>query len=310
MDRRDARTQLEVGAGAVRHRSPAGLKEFTLLLVHLHAVGQGGPRAEETQVGEEGDVLLAVFFEDGLRLPGMLGGVGVDPKPLRLGPATDLAEQVLRAGEDEARVVGEEEPVVLPMEALDQTLRLVQAVPAVPGEAGREAPDAFVVHQGVAEDGAHRMPGQLFEDRAGVPDRLHALEGRAAALLELRDREAGGLAEGVGRVRGLEGPDLLAQPGEEGQVLGESAEECLAEVDVRLDETGEGVEALQVPNLFAGAGPELPDLEDFAILDPDGSFQDFGLNRLGALGPGAFGQRALTHGHQAQTLEAEAAHFF
>jgi nitrate reductase NapA len=62
-------------------------------------------------------------------------------------------------------------------------------------------------------------------------------------------------------VRGLEGPDLLAQPGEEGQVLGESAEECLAEVDVRLDETGEGVEALQVPNLFAGAGPELPDLE-------------------------------------------------
>ena len=295
VDGGDAGAELEVGAGAVGDGGAALLEDGAFLLVHLDAVGEGGVGAEEAEVVQEGEVFLAVALEDGLGLAGVFGSVGVDAEALGLGAAGDFAEEVFGAGEDEAGVVGEEEAVVAAMVGFDQAVGLVEAVLGVAGEAGGEAGDGLVVHEGVAEDGADGVVAQLFEDGAGVPDALHALEGGAAAPEEFPEREAGGLAEGLGSVGGLHGPDLFAEPGEEGAVFGQAPEEGLAEVDVGLDEAREGVEAVEAPHFFAFEGGEVAEFLDEPVTNAQGALDDGGISG---------------HGDEVETLEEQAAHFW
>ena len=63
---------------------------------------------------------------------------------------------------------------------------------------------------------------------------------------QLRGGEARRRAQRRWRVRGLHRPDAPPQPLEQRHVVGEAAEERLAEMDVRLDEAGQEVAAARV----------------------------------------------------------------
>ena len=70
-------------------------------------------------------------------------------------------------------------------------------------------------------------------------NRLHGQSGGRATGNQFGDRETRREVETLWCVGRLEGPDPLAQPVDEGEVVRRSAEEGLAKMDVRLDKTGE-----------------------------------------------------------------------
>ncbi len=273
------------------------MEDLLFLLAHLHAVREGCAGAEQTEIPQEGEVVLAIARSDGPGLTRMLRGMGVNTQPLGLGPLPDFSQETLGAGKNEAGVVGEEKPILPPVKAPNELLAFGQRILAVPGKALGKARDAGIVHEGVPQNGADRMVQEFFKNGAGVPDRFHALEGRAAAPKQFINSDAGRLAEGLGTVFCLQGPNLFAQPGEEGAVLGEAAKESLAEVNMGLDEAGEGVESAEGADLFAGERAEVPDVLDFTLLDAEGSVQDVGSQ----VSPPSWG--VLRHGDEMEALE-------
>src|SRR5207245_5596405 len=114
------------------------------------------------------------------------------------------------------------------------------------------------VHQAFAHRRADADPLERPERRRSVPDGLHVDDRGGAAEQQLGRAEQGGGVDGFFGMSGLERPDAAYQPVLEPQVVGQPAEQGLAEVHVRLDETGHDEAAAAIAYLGLGAGPLPP----------------------------------------------------
>src|ERR1041385_6171063 len=91
---------------------------------------------------------------------------------------------------------------------------------------------------------------ERFECRAGVSHRLHVEDRRGAAEQQLGGAEHGGGVDRRFGVRRFERPDALREPCHERQVVGESAEQRLTEMDVGLNEPGENREPAAIKRCY------------------------------------------------------------
>ena len=95
------------------------------------------------------------------------------------------------------------------------------------------------VHQALAGGGAEARLGDRRQEALDPGPQADLLDRRRATEQALGGAEPARTVGGLVVVRGLERPDALAQPGQEGAPLGEAAKERLTEMDVPLDEAGE-----------------------------------------------------------------------
>ncbi len=111
------------------------------------------------------------------------------------------------------------------------------------------------VHQALADRRAQSRLDQRVEDRFRAVDRFHRQHGRRAAERELGRSQSRRHRKRAIVVRRFERPDPPPQPVEKRQVLGETAEQRLAEVQVRLDEAGQQQRAARVDGRIRRGGP-------------------------------------------------------
>ncbi len=107
------------------------------------------------------------------------------------------------------------------------------------------------VHHRLADERSETGLLDGADDRLLVMDAPHIQDGRRPRADQLRDPRHGGGAHGGGRMSRFQGKDPETQPVEQFEILCESAEECLAEMDVGLDETGDGDVRAQVDDRSA-----------------------------------------------------------
>ena len=221
------------------------------LLVHPHAVRQRGARARDPHRIEVGDLVVARLFADHLQLDRRFGGVRVDRGAGPLGEIAHRAQQRPRAAGHEARRVTPAQPAVrrtVPLRAQVRRLLegplgwLLQSL----GRGGR-------VHQTFPGGRAQADRLQRLKGSAGVAHRLHIEDRRRAAEQQLGRAKHRGPVHGFLGVRSLERPDALGEPRLEREIVGEPAEQRLAEMDVGLDETRDDHESRTVQSL-----PRLP----------------------------------------------------
>ena len=149
-------------------------------------------------------------------------------------------EQIARARDREARRERRAQPAVG---------RAVPALRAAPALSSSPAARWLVqprgrlaahVHQALADDGAQSGRHQRLEHRVGAVHRLHRQHAASCRRAAARPPPAAPPRASVRVVvRRFERPDALAQPGEQRQVVGQPAEQRLAEMDVRLHEAGQ-----------------------------------------------------------------------
>ena len=205
----------------------------------------------------------------------------MDEKPVRPRARGQRPEETVRARDGEARAVGYAEP---------SSCRAVPSLREAPGlgEGFRRAhPEVFgirlrIVHERVPARDAHPRGFGRPEHRVRMAHRAHVQERRRAAREELGEAEACRNFEGRLVVRGLAGPDVRFQPREEWKVIRAVSEQRLAEMDVRLDETGHEPESARVHAFERAArggdfGGSLPrvcmERDDRAVLDEEGAVQ-------------------------------------
>ncbi len=255
---------LRLALGAVAHARALAREAAPLRGRELHAVGEQHVGARDAEVGEHVDVVAAHLRAHGLALVGVLGGVRVDHRAELPRPPCHAAQEALRAREDEARRVRvAQAAAVRPVPPLAEGVALAQALVGALAQAGGHG--VAGVHHGFARDGSEARVAQRFEHRVVVVHGAHVEHGGGAAAHELDEPEVGARAQRCGVVGGLEGPDALAEPAEQRQVVGHAAKQRLAEVHVGLHHAGHhraaaGVEHLHEPRgLAARVGPERAD---------------------------------------------------
>jgi len=242
----------------VHHRGALTGQAIHLVRVDPDAVGEGRPPARDADRVEVGDLLQARGPEHRLALHDRLRRVGVQ---LGVEPVRQIArrpEQWPGAGGDEARGEARPQPAVGgAVPALGQRRRIRQRVVGRLSEVDRGA-FGVRVHQAFPDRGAHADSLERPERRVGVANGLHVEDRRGAAEQQLRGAEQGGGVHRFFGVCGLERPDAARQPVLQPQVVGEPAEQRLAEMHVGLDETGHDQAAAAVTNLGRGAGGPRP----------------------------------------------------
>src|SRR6185369_899126 len=93
------------------------------------------------------------------------------------------------------------------------------------------------VHHALAD---RRTKSGFFNDLehfSGVVDSLHRERARSAAFNQLRNTETRRSCDRSSRVGRLHGPNALLQPVDKCEIICRAAKECLAKVNVSLDET-------------------------------------------------------------------------
>jgi hypothetical protein len=111
-----------------------------------------------------------------------------------------------------------------------------------------------------------------LEDRVRVVHGLHCQHRGGAAAEQFRRCQARGRAKGLGRVSRFHRPDTGAEPVHEREIVRVTSEQRLAEVDVRLDQTGQHVAAARVDRAIVTAREIGADRGDAAITDGDVPF--------------------------------------
>ena len=89
----------------------------------------------------------------------------------------------------------------------------------------------------LADSGAEPRFFDDLKNLIRVTDSLHRQRARRPTFDEFRDPKSRRRSDGRSRVRRLHGPDTLLQPIEQREIVGGATKDCLAEVNVSLDET-------------------------------------------------------------------------
>ena len=234
-----------------RHRAGAGGQFHVRLgaVDHLHAVARHGvdlPAAELGHVhrqqarGEQAETLQARQGMDGVRLQGLVQLVGglehvhVDGQVQLLGEGEDAGQGLV--GDGVGGVGGEggaDEGVTAVFVVQGQALAQVVLRAARPG--GGEVED---------DEPHHRPHPRLVGGARGlVGVEVHVVEAGDAAAQHLRHGQLGAVEDELGGDEALlRRPDVFLQPGHQGQVVGEAAQEVHGGVGVGVHQAGdEGV---------------------------------------------------------------------
>ena len=107
----------------------------------------------------------------------------------------------------------------------------------------RAIPSCFLARNLPVSCRADSRGGRRLDHRVGAVDRLHRQDRRGAALQQLEAGQTCGRPQRGRRVRRLHRPDPRPEPFHQTQIVGVSAEERLAEMNVSLDESGKKVMA-------------------------------------------------------------------
>jgi hypothetical protein len=75
-------------------------------------------------------------------------------------------------------------------------------------------------------------------------------------------------------VRGFHRPHALAQPSHQGQIVGVSAKQRLAEMDMRLDQTGQDIPASGIDGSFVDALDRLAHRDNPVAVNRDVAFEN------------------------------------
>ena len=260
--RRKAGTELEVRRRAVQHAGLCGGEDFPLLARGMNAVRERDIGAGQTNLVEKLNVVAPGQLPDEANFLFLLGGVRMQTQLVLAREGGSRAQQVGRAAQGEARRDGEAQAVVA-AQLVEQQVAVGERV--INGHGERRVV-AGLVHQAVADDAHEAALLGGSEGRAGVTRGLHREERGDAAAQHLGAGEQGGGVEGVAVVRGLERPDVAAQPRQQRQVLGEAAEQRLREVDVALDQAGHDEAAAGIEFVF-GQRLEFADADDAPAAD-------------------------------------------
>ena len=127
------------------------------------------------------------------------------------------------------------------------------------------------VHQGLAAGVADATLASRLEQSVCVVDGAHVQDRRGATQQQFGDAESRRCAQRVRIVRGLERPDVLAQPRQQALILGEAPKERLAQMHVTLDQAGHDHASTDVDGAVGGrAAVRVREVGDTALgIDQD-----------------------------------------
>ncbi len=213
------------------------------------AMGERGARTGDADGVEIAELILPRLPLHHLQLCRRFRSVRVNRRAVALGQIAHRAEQRPGAGRRKPRREAIAQPApnrAVPLLAQHGCLveRRTGVFPQPCGRAGG-------VHQAFTHGGAQTDGLKRLECRARVADRFHIENRRGAAEEQLGRAKHGGPVDRVGRVRCLEWPDALGEPIFQPQVVGEAAEQCLTQMNVGLNQTGDDHEAGAVDVLDA-----------------------------------------------------------
>ncbi len=253
----------------MQHLHRAFRQDLLLAVVHPDAVRGAQPSRRESRVGEVLQIAEAARQSPHeIHFVAVLRRVRVYEDLVALRQVRDRFEQLSRAGHREARRERGAQPSVGgAVPALDQRQALVDRVARPFAEPSRDL--AAGVHHALADDGADAGVRERFEHGIGVVHRLHREDRRRARLEQFGGGQAGRRAQRARRVRRFERPDAALQPLEQGHVVRHSAEQRLAEMDVRLHKAGEQVVARAVDHHVPWSARFLADGDDPPVADAD-----------------------------------------
>ena len=198
-DRRDARAELQVRAGAVQHLDAALGHQRLLGVVDPHAVRGAQMRRGQADLGEVLDVAAGPTARG--RAPPRRGsptrGCGRGCPTPRDSAATRF-EQLARARDREARRERRAQPAVRPGRASAGAAPGSRRCPRRQSSCSRAGASPRAIHQALADGGANARLGQRLEHRVGVVHRLHRQHGGGAGAQQLVDGEPRRRAQRVG----------------------------------------------------------------------------------------------------------------
>ena len=248
-DRREAGAELQIRSRTMQHLdTPLGHQRL-LIVVDPHAVSEAELRRGQAGVGEIVDVLAAGARLDQRDLVAILRRVRVDDELMLDREPRDGFEQLARARDRESRRERGAQAAIGPaVPALGDRHAFVDRSRGLFHQSRRHR--GIRVHHALADDRAQPHRLERLEDGIGIVHGLHRQHrGRA------RSQQLGcGLLRGCGqrrrRVRGLHRPDARLQPVEQGEIIGVAAEQCLAKMNVRLDEARQEIRSATVNYLL------------------------------------------------------------
>ncbi len=205
---------------------------------------------------EIGELVLPGLALHHLQLGGCLGGVRVNHRPVPLGQVAHRPQQRPGTRRGEARREAIAQPAT--RGAVPFLTQIGRFLERGAGRLAQAGGCCGGVHQALAHSGAQADNLERFERRTRVPHRLHVEDGGRPAEQQLGSAEHSGPVDRVGSVGGFERPDALRQPVFEYQVVGETAKQRLAQMNVRLNQSGNDDESGAIDRLGARLGPPLP----------------------------------------------------
>ena len=195
-----------------------------------------------------------------------LRGVRMHERVMLLRQARDRLEQIARARDGKSRrerrvqtAVGGAVPAFVDRDAF------VDRMPRLLPQALRRL--RVEVHHAFADRRAQTAGVHLLKHHIRVVHRLHRQHRGGAARQELRRGQPCGGAQRLRGVRGFHRPHARAQPVHQLQVVRVAAKQCLAEMNVGLDQPGQDVPAARLDDAVVVAGEIRSNRRDAAVPD-------------------------------------------
>ena len=248
-DRRDAGPELEVRAGAVEHLDAALGHHRLLGVVDPHAVRRAQPRRGEPELAPGRPCCPGRSARRTSATSSRFSrGVGVDEHargratPRRPPRAASREHDTAKRGASAMRMPPVRLAVPAPVQAR------LSSMPGAPrSRAAAAGASRAVVHQALADRRADARCGASASSTTSVSCTVSIV---STVVVPVRSSSCDGEPRrgraACGRVRRFERPDAPLQPLEQRQIVGQPAEQRLAQVDVGLDEAGEEVAAAGV----------------------------------------------------------------
>ncbi len=229
----------------------------------MNAVRERGPGGEQSKRAEHLHVVLTEPGPDELDLLHIFGGVGMQSCSSSE-PGRDRTKQRRRTGQRQPRRECVAQAIILrtvPLLCQPITLpeRVLGGLAQAVGNAGSG------IHHRLAGAEPDAELARRLEHRVVMVHCSHVENAGRSSQQQFGDPELGAGAEARRRVRRLERPDSLPQPGQQGSILRLVAEQHLAEMNVCVHEPGEHRTARRVEKCLSRR-PQVPaDLDNTSV---------------------------------------------
>ena len=222
----------------MRHAAAPLRQQGPVRGIRLHRVRDAGAGRQHAEPVEPGEISHARPLPHELHFLPVFARMRVQHEVLLRGKERGAAQQVRGRGHGEPGLHGDPEPAALaPVPGRAQTLGFRETVFRARAQIRRRR--LRIIHEGIAPGVTDPGPGRRLEQGVGMPNGSHVEHGRDAGRQAFGETGPRGDRHRLRIVRRLAGPHVPLEPRQQLQTRRPVAQQRLAEMEVRLHESGQ-----------------------------------------------------------------------